>query len=475
MNRRRFLRTLGTVGAGTWLAGSNDAWAKPSRPARRPPNIVLFMADDLGYGELGCYGQKKIRTPNLDRLAAEGMRFTQAYAGSHVCAPSRSVLMTGLHSGHTAVRANGAGKHLHDRDTTVAEVLDKAGYATGAFGKWGLGNEDSPGRPGLQGFEAFMGQLEQVHAHFYYPYWIWRDDERYPLPKNEGNQRGQYVHDVLHERSLQFIRDNKGRPFFCYVPCIIPHVELVVPEASERPYRGQFPKVPIKDPRPGYIGSEDGYATFAGMVSRMDRGVGEILALLKRLDIERDTIVIFTSDNGGQGGNWRGMTDFFDGNGPLRGHKGCFYEGGIRVPMIARWPGHIQRGTTCDHILGFQDVLPTLAELAGATPPDAIDGVSLLPALLGQGRQPAHEFLYWEYRRGKTLEQAVRMGDWKLIKTRKGQIELYNLAVDIGETANLAEDRPEIVEKILPVLTSARTAERKYSGIPRPTIDDFVR
>jgi len=436
---------------------------------------VLFVADDLGYGELGCYGQKKIRTPNIDRLAAEGMRFTQAYAGSHVCAPSRSVLMTGLHAGHTPIRANGPGKHLYDDDVTVAEVLKKGGYATGAFGKWGLGNETTPGRPNLQGFDAFMGQLEQVHAHFYYPYWIWRDNEKYPLPKNEGNQRGQYVHDVLHERALQFIRDNRDRPFFCYIPCIIPHVELVVPEDSERPYRGKFPKVRIDDPRPGYIGSDDGYATFAGMVSRMDRGVGGILALLKQLDIDKDTLIIFTSDNGGQGGRWSGMTDFFEGNGPLRGYKGTFYEGGLRVPMVARWPGRIRPGSTSDHVLGFQDVLPTLAGLAGVRPPDSIDGISFLPTLLRTGQQPVHEFLYWEYRRGKVLAQAIRRGDWKLIKSRTGRTELYDLAGDVGETTDLAADHLEVVQEIESVLAGARTPERMYPAIGRPTIDDYVR
>jgi len=475
MNRRQFLRTISAAGAGSLLGRRGAVQGAQAPSNRRRPNVVLFVADDLGYGELGCYGQTKIRTPNIDRLAAEGVRFTQAYAGSHVCAPSRSVLMTGLHSGHTPVRANGAGKHLYDEDLTVAEVLKRSGYATGAFGKWGLGNENSPGRPNLQGFDEFMGQLEQVHAHFYYPYWIWRNNERYLLPENEGKRRGRYVHDVLHGRSLQFIRQNKDRPFFCYIPCIIPHVELVVPEDSERPYRGKFPKVAIKDPRRGYISSVDGYATFAGMVSRMDRAVGEILALLKELNIDEDTVVIFTSDNGGQGGNWRGMTDFFKGNGPLRGHKGSFYEGGIRVPMIVRWPGRVQPGSTSDHVLGFQDILPTVAGLAGVTTPEGIDGISLLPTLLGRGKQPTHHFLYWEYPRRRALEQAVRMGDWKLIKTPKGKIELYNVTEDPGETRDVAAAHPDIVKRIKAILSVQHATAREYASIKRPTIDDFVR
>ncbi len=445
-----------------------------SASVARKPNIVFFMADDLGWGELGCYGQQKIRTPRIDRLAAEGMRFTQAYSGSHVCAPSRSVLMTGLHSGHTPVRANGAGKHLYADDVTVAEVLKSAGYATGIFGKWGLGNETSPGRATLQGFDMFMGQLEQVHAHFYYPDWIWRNNKPYLMPENQGRRQARYVHDEMFAGVLDFVREHRGDPFFLYVPCIIPHVELVVPEDSELPYRGKFPKVAIPDPRPGYLGSDDGYTTFAGMVSRMDRDVGRLLDLIVELGLDENTLFIFTSDNGGQGAAWKGMTDFFEGNGPLRGYKGSFHEGGIRVPLIARWPARVAAGTTSDHQLCFQDVLPTLAAIAGVDPPKGLDGLSFLPALTEKGDQQAHEHLYWEYPRGKRIEQAVRLGDWKFLRKPAGKIELYDLATDLAETKNIAKQHPDIVAKIERILESEHSPERDYPAARNPTIDDYV-
>lgn len=439
-----------------------------------PPNIVVFMVDDLGWGELGCYGQEKISTSRIDQLAAEGMRFTQAYSGSHVCAPSRSVLMTGLHSGHTPVRANGYGKHLYADDITVAEVLKSAGYATGAFGKWGLGNEDSRGRANLQGFDTFMGQLEQVHAHFYYPYWIWQNDKRFLMPENQGRRQSRYVHDEMFAGAMEFVRDHREEPFFLYLPCIIPHVELVVPEESELPYRGRFPKVAIPDPRKGYLGSDDGYTTFAGMVSRMDRDLGRLIDLLAELGLEENTLVIFTSDNGGQGGNWAGMTDFFAGNGPLRGYKGSFYEGGIRVPFIARWPGKIAPASTNDQPICFYDIMPTLAAVANAEPPPS-DGVSLLPAMLGTGEQQTHDFLYWEYPRPGGYEQAIRQGNWKLLKSPKGVVEFYDLSTDLGEQHNIAKQHPEVVARLEKILDAEHTPERDYPETPHPTIDDYVR
>jgi len=469
--RSRMLFIVGCVILVLSLAVANGFSANVARR----PNLVFFMADDLGWGELGCYGQQKINTPRIDRLAAEGMRFTQAYSGSHVCAPSRSVLMTGLHSGHTPVRANGAGKHLYADDVTVAEVLKSAGYATGIFGKWGLGNETTPGRATLQGFDAFMGQLEQVHAHFYYPYWIWQNDKPYLMPENEGRRQQRYVHDEMFTGVMNFVREHRREPFFLYVPCIIPHVELVVPEESEVPYRGKFPKVAIPDPRPGYIGSEDGYTTFAGMIGRMDRDVGRLMDLIAELGLDDNTLFIFTSDNGGQGGAWKGMTDFFQGNGPLRGHKGSFHEGGIRVPLIARWPGHIAAGTSSNHQLCFQDVLPTLAAVAGVEPPKDLDGLTFLPTLIGKGEQQTHEFLYWEYPRGKGYEQAVRLDDWKLLKSPTGKIALYDLATDLGETQNIAKRHPEIVAKLERILATEHTPERDYPPARRPTIDDYVQ
>lgn len=453
--------------------------------AKTPPNIIFIMADDMGYGELGCYGQTKIKTPNIDALAKEGMKFTQCYAGSSVCQPSRSVLMTGQHTGHTAVRNNDTSQLLYDEDVTVAEVLKKAGYTCGAFGKWGVGYEGTPGRPLNQGFDTFSGQLLQVHAHFYYPYWIWKDEQKLELKGNLNGKREDYVQDVLQEHAVSFIKKNHKKPFFAYLPFIIPHVELVVPEESEIPYRGKFPKVSIQDPRPKYIGSEDGYTTLAGMISRFDKQVGEITQLLKDLGIEDNTLIIFTSDNGGQSGGknkgWTKMTDFFDGNGILRGYKGTFYEGGIRVPFIAKWKGKIKAGTTSDHICGFQDILPTFAEAAGVAfnIPESVDGISILPTLLGTNAQANHNGMYWEMSRSsKMTSRAARMGDWKAVQTRMNRsIELYNLKSDPSESTNVAKQNPEIVAKMEKFLAESHKPMRKYTPFKRnkPTVHDFVQ
>ncbi|QDV52390.1 arylsulfatase [Gimesia fumaroli] len=442
-----------------------------SEAAEQKPNIIFIMADDLGYAELGCYGQTKIKTPHIDKLAADGMKFTQAYAGCMVCQPSRSVLMTGQHTGHTAVRANDLNQLLYEEDKTVAEVLKAAGYATGMFGKWGLGYAGTSGQPLKKGFDTFTGQLLQVHAHFYYPFWIWHNNEKRMLPENENNQRGTYINDLLHEDAMNFIRENQSQPFFAYLPYIIPHVELVVPEESERPYRGKFPKKQILDPRPGYIGSEDGLTTFAGMVSRLDDNVGELVAMLEELGIRDNTLIIFTSDNGGQGGTWKEMTDFFNGNAPLRGHKGTMYEGGLRVPFIASWPGKIKPGTTSDLQIGFWDILPTFAQVAGTKVPEGvdIDGISFLPTLLGKGTQEKQKYLYWEYTKDKIRSRALRRGDWKVVQNRMNQpVELYDLGKDIGETKNLAKQHPEKVKELTKVMQQAHTEPRDFPQNLKP-------
>jgi arylsulfatase A len=461
--------------------------ALPALGASRPPNIVFLFADDLGHGALGCYGQKKILTPNIDRLAAEGMRFTQCYAGSNVCAPSRSTLMTGLHTGHTAVRNNGKNRHLYDSDVTVAEVLKKGGYATGGFGKWGLGDMGTPGVAIKQGFDEWFGYYHQVHAHFYYPFWLWKNDTKFMVPENETGKssalsappalRMRYSHDLIQEHALDFIRRHRAKPFFCYVPYTIPHVELTVPEDSEALYRGKFPKKSIKDPRPGYISSDDAYATYAGMVSRLDRSVGEVLALLKELELENDTVVFFSSDNGAQGNQWQPLADFFEGTGGLRGSKGNWYEGGIRDPLIVRWPGKIKASSVTDHVCAFWDVMPTLAELAGVEAPGNIDGISFAPTLLGQGAQKQHEFLYWEMPVAQGLTQAVRMGDWKAVKPRPAAaFELYDLKTDPKETSNVAGQHPEVMKKISEYLATARIDERDYPEESHPPrIHDYVR
>ena len=389
--------------------------------------------------------------------------------------------MTGLHTGHTPVRANDVNQMLLPGDVTVAELLHDAGYATGGFGKWGLGPQNSTGQPNRQGFDEFFGQYLQVHAHFYYPYWLEHNDGRHMLPGNEGNQRKQYVQDEIHSAAMNFIREHHDGPFFAYLPYIIPHVELVVPEEWEAPYRGKFPKVTLDDPRPGYIGSDDGFVTFAGMVSRLDAYVGEIRVLLEDLEIADNTLIIFTSDNGGQGGGkenaWTRMTDFFDGNRPLRGYKGTFYEGGLRVPFIVHWPGKILPGRKSDHIIGFQDMLPTLCDVAGIAVPELTDGISIIPTLTGGKEQIEHRGLYWEYRRGDSIGRAARMGRWKAIQANPGgPFELYDLAADVGESTNLAERHPALVREIVAYMDGCRVDQREYPEVvERPTIDDYVR
>ncbi len=465
INRRNFLRyTAAAMAAG--LTGCNSQRSQP-----RQPNIIFIMADDLGYGHLGSYGQEKIRTPFLDRMAREGIRFTQCYAGSTVCAPSRSVLMTGKHMGHTSVRGNSGGIPLLDSDVTIGEVLKQAGYTTGIFGKWGLGDDGTDGVPYKQGFDEFFGYLHQVHCHFYYPWFLWENDQRYELPGNIGGKREQYSHDVIVEKTLDFIRRRQDEPFFLYVPFTIPHTELLVPEDSFKEYEGQFPEpAPYIDRRDHYADQQAPRTTFAGMVTRMDRDIGRIFELLKETGIDENTIVFFTSDNGGQRSGGPDL-QFFQGNGPLRAGKGALYEGGIRVPMIVRWPGVIPAGMTKDHPWAFWDVMPTLAELTGAKKPEDIDGISALTAIVGESLtghpQQQHEFMYWEHPRRGNLMQAVRMGDWKAVRLAEDQsMELYNLQTDIGETQNIADQHPDIVARIGQYLKTARVPTRKYAAEP---------
>jgi arylsulfatase A-like enzyme len=445
-----------------------SASAAASAQERRP-NIVFILADDLGHGHLGCYGQKQIQTPNIDRIAKEGLRFTQAYAGCTVCAPSRSVLMTGLHTGHSPVRNNGGQFVMRDEDVCVAEILKAAGYATVCIGKWGQGDHGTPGEAIKQGFDEHFGYLHQTHAHFYYPEYLWENDHKFMLEGNAGGKHGQYSHDLIMARAEDFIRRNKQKPFFLYLTPTIPHVELAVPEDSLAKYRGKFPKQLIDDPRPGYIDAEDGYATYAAMISRLDDGVGRIMELLKELKIDDNTIVFFSSDNGAQGsGAWDKLIEFFDGTGGLRGSKGDMYEGGIRTPLLVRWPGKIKAGTTSDLPVYFADVLPTLTELAGTRPPAElkIDGLSFVSELIGEkaaGRkQPQHDFMYWELPAGKgDLQKAVRMGNWKAVRRKNAlPLELYDLVADPKESKNVAASQSSVVEKIEAYLKTCRVDDR---------------
>ena len=437
----------------------------------KKPNIIYILADDLGYAELGCYGQTKIRTPNLDKMAAQGLRFTQHYAGNAVCAPSRCVLMTGLHSGHAYIRNNKEtkpdGQEPIPADTvTIARLLRALGYVTGMIGKWGLGMHDSTGDPQKQGFDHFFGYYCQRHAHNHYPTFLWRNAQKVPLEGNPGGATGkQHSHDLFEQEALTFIRKHKSQPFFLYLPFTIPHVALQVPEDSLAEYKGKWDD-------PAYLGGK-GYqphphprGAYAAMVTRMDRTIGRILDLLAALGLDQDTIVIFSSDNGptheGVGGS---DSIFFRSAGLLRGFKGSLFEGGVRAPMIVRWPGKTQPGRTTDHISGFQDVLPTVCEIAGAKTPKNIDGISFLPTILGKGDQRTHAFLYWEFP-GYGGQQAVRLGDWKAIRQsmHKGnmKIQLFNLADDLGETNDLAARHPEIVERMAKIMREQRTPSKVF-------------
>jgi arylsulfatase A-like enzyme len=455
------------------------------------PNVIFIMADDLGYGEVGSYGQTKIQTPNLDRLAAQGMRFTQFYSGNPVCAPSRATLLRGRHTGHTYVRSNYELGGFRDEEEhgqlplrpgtkTIGTMLQRAGYATGVIGKWGLGGPASTGLPSKQGFDFFYGYLDQKQAHNHYPTHLWKrtdqgmvwdtlsNDYFFPhqrldsVPQDHSAytqyQGADYAPDLMHEKSLDYIRKRQKEPFFLYLAYTIPHVSLQVPDAElsqydfeDAPYLGQA----------GYLPHPQPLEAYAGMISRMDRYVGEVVDLLDDLGLAENTLLIFTSDNGP---TYAGGVDyaFFDSNGPLRGLKGSTYEGGIRVPFVARWPGRIAPGTTSDQIGALWDVLPTLAEVTGATPPDRLDGVSLLPAMLEEEPLSERPPLYWEYFGLCEGQQALRMGRWKAVRfgvhaNQEAQVELYDLEIDPGEQHNVAAQHPEVVRRLWQQMQQAHT------------------
>ena len=421
--------------------------------ASEKPNIIFLMADDMGYADPGCYGGKAIATPNIDRVAKEGVRFTQCYAGSPVCAPSRSVLMTGQHTGHTRVRGNTSkvggvvglgGKKgrvpLAASDLTVAEVMKTAGYATGIAGKWGLGEPGTTGLPNAQGFDEWVGFLNQRRAHTYYPEYIWNNQHKVVLPGNADGKEGDYIQDLIAAFSLGFIKKYKDQRFFLYLPYTLPHAKLEIPDL------GEYADKPWKDNEKAY----------AAMVARLDSDLGRILALLEELKLEQNTAVFVCSDNGAAS-RWEGR---FDSSGPLRGRKRDMFEGGLRVPMVVRWPGNTKAGSVSDAVWYFADVLPTFAEMGGATLPKnlKLDGVSVVPTLKGE-EQPAlaNRFLYWEFfERG--FQQAARWQDWKAIRPKKGaDLALYDLSKDLGETRDVAGQNAEVVKKFEQFLGNART------------------
>ncbi|MEM7658635.1 MAG: arylsulfatase [Bacteroidota bacterium] len=457
------------------LALSLGSGCGPASPPAEtpPPNIIFILADDLGYGDLSWTGQTHFQTPHLDRLAEQGMFFRQHYSGATVCAPSRSALMTGLHTGHTFVRGNKEvlpeGQHpLPDSALTIAELLQQQGYATGAFGKWGLGFPGSEGDPNQQGFDEFFGYNCQRFAHHYFPRHLWENQNKIELPANAGTQKGLYAPALIQEKTLAFIDQHQEQPFFLFVPAVMPHAELVAPDSLMEKYRGSM------DPETPYEGYDEGekyrngpyesqaepHAAFAAMIDLLDQQVGEIINKVEALGLADNTLILFSSDNGPhlEGG---ADPDYFDSNGPFKGYKRDLYEGGIRVPTIAYWPGTIAAGSQSDHISAFWDLFPTFAELAGAPIPEGLDGISMLPTLLQKPGQAEHSHLYWEFHE-KGGRIAVRKGPWKAVKYNylaapEAPAELYHLERDPGETQNLAEQEPDIRVELEVLMSNSRT------------------
>jgi arylsulfatase A-like enzyme len=448
----------------TASASTNSPTIRP--PAPRRPNIIWIVADDLGYGDLGCYGQTMIQTTNLDSLAAKGLRFTDFYAGATVCAPSRFALMTGLHAGHGFIRGNGT-QSMRTPDICVAELLQSAGYHTGLLGKWGLGNENSTGMPRQKGFDEVVAYLDHVHAHDYYSDRLWRYDSRLGydnweiFPENETGKHGLYTHDLFTKAALNFVSINKPeelnhyRPFFLYLAYTIPHANneegkrsgngMQVPDDS--PYSNQNWPQPEKNK--------------AAMITRLDQDVGKLVAKLEELKIADNTVIFFTSDNGP---HKEGGVDpaFFKSAGALRGIKRDLYEGGIRVPLIVHWPAKIKPARICDRLWAFWDLLPTAMEIAMEKPPQNIDGISMLPTLLDQNQTNQHQFLYWEFHE-RGFQQAARMGQWKAIRPQAGEaLELYDLKVDQSEKHNVAKDHRDVVATFETYFKSARTESAEW-------------
>ena len=458
--------------AGGAMAAASCASQKAAQPPQQRPNIVFILADDLGWGDLGCYGQQRFQTPNIDSLAASGIRFTQCYSGTTVSAPSRSCLITGTHSGHTPIRGNleldPEGQFpLPQGSASIFQDLKAAGYTTGAFGKWGLGFIGSTGDPREQGVDRFFGYNCQLLAHSYYPDHLWDNATRIELDTDLPYGTGVYAPDLIHEKALAFLDEAvaEGKPFFMWYPTTIPHAELLVPEDSIMVrFRGMYPETPYHGTDDGPFFRKGGYcsqthprAAFAAMVTRLDWYVGDILRELRRLGVYDDTLIIFASDNGPhkEGG---ADPDFFDSNGPWRGYKRDVYEGGIRVPMIVSWKGHVAPGGDSDFACSFWDLMPTFRELTGVASAEGLDGVSLLPLWEGRPGQREHDYLYFEFQElgGR---QAVREGPWKLvhldIRTDAPRYELYNLDEDPGETRDLSAEYPDVLARLQALMAEA--------------------
>ena len=438
------------------------------------PNVIYLLVDDLGYGDLSSYGQQKFSTPNIDRIGAEGMTFSDHYAGSTVCAPSRAALMTGKHTGHGLVRGNyETGKHgfggelpLRVQDISLGEVMKSAGYKTGLIGKWGMGMNGTTGEPSKKGFDYSYGFLNQAHAHHYYPEFLYENGKKVMIPENQKGARGLYISDRFADKGLNFIKENKDNPFFLYWAFVTPHAELLVPEDSLNKFKGKWPETPYVRGKQGgdgtdnpfgvYASQENPRAAFAAMITRLDDKVGELFNTLKELGIDANTVIMFSSDNGPhkEGG---ADPDFFNSNGELNGYKRDLTEGGIRVPFMVRWPGKVKAASTSSHVSAFWDVMPTLAQIAQTDSPKNLDGLSFLPTLLGK-KQPVHKHLYWEFHERGYTEQAIRMGQWKAIRHGvNSPIKLFNLHKDLSETQDVSAQNPVMVTQMQTLMNAERS------------------
>ena len=441
---------------------------------QQKPNVIFILADDMGYGDLGCYGQQKIETPNIDKLASGGIRFMQFYAGTSVCAPSRASLMTGLHTGHTPVRGNyeinpEGQLPLPDSSYIMPEMFKSAGYKTGVFGKWGMGYPGSEGDPVNQGVDYFYGYNCQRQSHNFFPDHLWENTTRIKLDNTTSNMP-QYAPELIQEKAMDFMESNQSAPFFMYLAYTLPHAALQLPAGDEvfEHYKKKFneqPKNIIKDWNgKGYQPQAYPRAAYAAMVARLDAYVGEVVAKLKQLGLDKNTLIVFSSDNGPhrEGGN---DPEFFNSNGGFKGIKRQLTEGGMREPMIVNWPGKIKAGQVSDHIGAFWDFLPTFSQLAGEELPFKSDGISLMPVLLGK-KQPKHDFLYWEFHEDGG-RQAVRMGKWKgikegVMKNPDVKLALYDLTADPGETKNIADEHPEVVRKINEAMLKSHVENKNF-------------
>jgi arylsulfatase A-like enzyme len=460
MKRRTFMKSLGISASITYMSSAFDlpSQAKNSTTKsysnKRKPNIIFIMADDLGYGDLECYGQKHFKTPNIDKLAKEGLLFTQAYAGSTVCTPSRCSLMTGKHNGHTSARDNipHYKTYLDNNDVTIAEVLKQAGYKCGGIGKWSLGDAGTIGQATNKGFNMWFGYLNQDHAHYYYTEYLDDDERRLELTGNTLS-KNHYSHDLMTERACDFIKKNKEAPFFLYAAYTLPHFS----STEEDPDGLAVPSTEPYDNKDWDQRSKK----YASMIHRLDCDVGRIVKLIDELKLSDNTLIIFTSDNGPH----NNTPKQFNSNGALSGFKRDLNEGGIRVPFIARWPGVVPAGQTSDEIVTFWDMMPTLAELAGSDIPQNIDGISVVNALTGRPQEQTHEYLYWDYGHCRDrYDQAVRIGKWKGIRLgQNNKIQLFNLENDIGEKNDVAANHSDIVVKIKNIMKNAVEPNNRYS------------